>query len=102
MLLEEIGIAELTVEQIEKLCEIGEKAARDYISSKVLARRVSAFDITVDTEGSKPIMVNVEVDIMLSPLMKNYDVDKLTKEAVEKAFAAIKEYMRELSCKSTK
>jgi len=102
MLLEEIGIPELTAEQLEKLCEIGEKAARDHILSKVSASRISALDITVDTEGSKPVMVNVEVEVTLSPLMKGFDVEKLTKEATEKAFAAIREHLREVACKSKK
>jgi len=100
--LEEIGISELTVEQLEKLCEISEKAARDHILSKVSARRILTLDITVDTEGSKPVTVNVEVEITLSPLMKDFDAEKLTEEATEKAFIAIKEYLRELACKSTK
>jgi len=100
--LEEIGISDLTVEQLEKLCEIGEKAATDYILSKVSARRISTLDITVDTEGSKPLTVNVEVEVTLSPLMKNFDVERLTKEATGKAFAAIDEYLREISCKSIK
>lgn len=100
--LEEIGISKLRVQQLEKLCEIGEKAARTHVLSKVPARKVSALDITVDTKGSKPVTVDVEVEIALSPVMKNYDVDKLSKEAVEKAFEAIKEYLRELACRSTK
>lgn len=98
--LEEIGISELTEDQLEKLCEIGEKAARDYVLSKVPSRRISSLDITVDTEGVKPVSVNVEVEVTLSPLMKNFDVEKLTKEATEKAFAAIKAYLSELACKS--
>ena len=101
-ILEEIGIAELTVEQLEELCGKAEQAARTYIVSKVQERRISTLDITVDTEGSKPVTVNVEVDITLSPLMKDFDVEKLTNEATEKAFQAINEYLRELSCKSTK
>ena len=102
IILEEIGIAELTVEQLEKLCEKGEQAARTYVLSRVQERRISALDITVDTEGSKPVTVNVEVEIALSPLMKKFDVGSLAKEATEKAFQAINEYLRELSCKSTK
>jgi len=100
--LEEIGISELTVEQLKKLCEIGEKAARDHILSEVSARRISTLDITVDTEGSKPLTVNVEVEVTLSSFMKNFDVERLTKEAMGKAFAAINEYLREISCKSIK
>ena len=100
--LEEIGFSELVVEQLEKLCEIGEKAAREHILSKVSARRISTLDVTIDTEGTKPITVNVDVGLALSPLMKNFNVEKLTKEATEKAFEAINEYLREIACKSTK
>jgi hypothetical protein len=100
--LEEIGIPELTPEQLEKLCEIGEKAAREHVLSKVSPRKVSALNISVDTEGTKPVTVNIDVEISLSPLMKDYNVEKLVKEATEKAFASIKEYLSELSCKSTK
>jgi len=38
----------------------------------------------------------------LSPLMKDYKVEKLAREATEKAFASIKDYLSELSCKSMK
>jgi hypothetical protein len=100
--LEEIGIPELTSEQVEELCQIAEEAAREYIISKVPLRRVSVLNITVDTEGTKPIIVNVDVEVTLSPLMKNYNVEKLTKEATKMAFASIEKYLRELACKSTK
>lgn len=93
--MEEIGISDLAVEQLEKLCEIAEKAARNYVLSKVPMRRVSTLDITIDTAGKKPLVVNVEVEITLSPLMKGFDVEKLSKEATEKAFSAITEYLRE-------
>ena len=100
--MEEIGISELTAEQLEKLCEIGEKAARDYALSQVPTRRVSTLDITIETEGNKPLVAKVEVDITLSPLMKGFDAEKLTKEATEKAFSAITRYLCEQTCKSTK
>jgi len=85
---------------VEKLCEIGEKAARDYISSKISTRRISSLDITIDVEGAKPITVNVDVEIVLSPLMKNYNVEKLVGEAKQKAFSAIEDYLRDIACKS--
>jgi len=97
--LEEIGIPELTSEQVEKLCEIGEKTARDYISSRISTRRISALDITIDVEGNKPITVNVDIEIVLSPLMKDYDAKGLVNEAKRKAFNAIEEYLRGLACK---
>ena len=100
MFLEEIGIPELTSKQVEELCEIGEKAARDYISSRISARRISSLDITIDVEGAKPITVNVDIEIVLSSLMKNYDVKRLVDEAKQKAFNAIEEYLRNIACKS--
>jgi len=100
--LEEIGIPKLTPKQLEKLCEIGEKTARQYVLSKVSSSKISALNISIDTEGTKPVTVNIDVEISLSPLMKEYNVEKLAKEATEKAFASIKEYLSELACKSTK
>ena len=101
-LLEEIGISELTHGQVETLCSIAEEAARKYVLSKVPSRKVPVLNITVDTEGSKPVTVDVEVEITLSALMKNYDVKKLAKEATKQAFKAVKAYLRELACKSTR
>jgi hypothetical protein len=101
-LLEEIGIPELTPEQLEKLCEIGEKTARTYVLSKVSSRKISTFNIFVDVEGTKPVTVDVDVEINLSPLMQDYEVEPLVKEATEKAFESIKKYLSELACKSTK
>jgi hypothetical protein len=100
--LEEIGIPQLTPEQMENLCEIGEKAARDYIHSKVSPRQITALDIAIDTEGVKPVTVSVDVELTLSPLMKDYDAEKLVEEATSKAFQAIKEYLSEFACKSAK
>lgn len=100
--MEESGILELTLEQVEELCEIAEETAREYVLSKVPPRRISTLNVTVDAEGTKPVTINVDVEVVLSPLMKNFDVEKLVKEATERAFASIEKYLRELSCKSTK
>jgi len=100
--LEEIGILELTIEQVEELCEIAEETAREYVLSKVPPRRIPTLNVTVDAEGTKPITINVDVEVVLSPLMKNFDVEKLVKEATERAFASIEKYLRKLSCKSKK
>jgi len=97
-----MGIPELTSEQVEELCEIAEETAREYVISKVPSRRLSTLNITIDTEGTKPITVNVDVEVTLSPLMKGYDVEKLTREATKMAFASIERYLRGLACKSKK
>lgn len=98
----ENGIPELTLEQVEELCELAEQAAREYVLSKVSTSRIVALDVAVDAEGTKPVTVNVDVTVVLSPLMKDFDVESLTKEATKQAFVHIEEYLRELGCKSKK
>jgi len=100
--LKEIGISELNPKQAEKLCEISEKTVRKHLLSKVPIKNISDIDITIDIEWSKPIIVNVDLQITLSYIMKDYDVQKMTNEAIEKAFLAIEKYLREISCKSKK
>jgi len=100
--LEEIGIPRLTLEQVEELCEIAEKAARKYILSKVPLKQVSVLNITVDTEGTKPVTVKIDTELSLSPKMKGYDVQKLAKEATQHAFASVERHLRKLACESTK
>jgi len=94
------GIPELTDEQIEEICEIAEEAARKYILSKVPLKKISDFDITVETEGLKPLNISVEINLELSPLMRDYDVNKLVEEAVKKAFEAVDNHLKGLSCRS--
>ena len=98
----ENGIPELTLEQVEELCELAEQAAREYVLSKVSTSRIVTLNVVVDAEGTKPVTVNVDVTVVLSPLMKDFDVESLTKEATKQAFAQIEEYLRELKCKSKK
>jgi len=98
--LEEVGLSELTQDQVEEVCEAAEKAARDYILSKVPLRRISSFDITVEAEGVKPLTVTVDVEIELSPLMRNCDAQKLVDEATKEAFKSVEEYLRKVKCKS--
>lgn len=100
--LEDIGIPKLTPEQVETLCETAEGAARKHILSKVPSHKTSEINITVDIVGLKPITVNVDLEIVLSPLMRGYDVQKLAGEAKEKAFSAIEKSLREFACKSKK
>ena len=98
----ENGIPELTLEQVEQLCELAEQVVREYVLSKVTTNRIVSLDVTVDAEGTKPVTVNVDVTVVLSPLMKDFDVESLTKKAIKRAFAHIDEYLRELECKSKK
>lgn len=100
--MEEIGIPELTEEQIETLSETAEKAARDYIYSKVPQQKISTLDIVVESAGSKPVTVSVEIELTLSTEAKACSAEKLVNEATERAFEAVEEKLRELNCRSKK
>ncbi len=102
MVSENEELPSLSSENIEEICEIAEKAARKYIMSKVPLRKISDMDITVEVNGEKPLNVSVNVDLELSPLMRNYNVQELVDEAVRKAFEAVEAYLRELKCKLKK
>lgn len=98
--MKEIGLPELTPEQIEELCSIAEEAAREYILSRVPSKRVETLNISADVEieGEKPLTLSVDVELTLSPLMRDCDVQKLADEAVKEAFTSAEKYLRELKC----
>ncbi|MEM3730626.1 MAG: DUF3194 domain-containing protein [Candidatus Bathyarchaeia archaeon] len=100
--MEDLGIPELTSEQIEELCTVVEEAARKYILSKVPSKRIETLNISVEAEGVKPVTISVDVDIALSPLMGDFNVEKLADEAVKEAFEHAKKYLMGLACRSRK
>jgi hypothetical protein len=93
----ELGIPELTSEQIEELCTIAENAARKLISSRVSQKLVERLDISVEAEGAKPLNLAVEINLALSPQAKDFDEKKLVEEAVKEAFKASENYLRKLT-----
>lgn len=93
----ELGIPELTNEQIEEVCATAEDAARKHVLSKVSQKLLEKLDISVEAEGAKPVTFTVEVDLALIPEAKDFDQKKLAEEAVRKAFEAIETYLRKLS-----
>jgi hypothetical protein len=92
----ELGIPELTTQQIEQLCQIAEDAARNHILSKVSNKQIEQLDICVEAEGQKPVEVTVEVDLELSPETQGVDAEKLVKEATAQAHGAIENFLRKL------
>lgn len=96
------ALPELTSEQIEELCLEAEKAAREYVLSKVPSKRIETLNISIETEATKPLTLTVEVEISLSSLMKDFDVQKLADEAMKEAFTSAEKYLRELKCHSKK
>jgi hypothetical protein len=99
-LVKELNIPVLTTEQIEELCLTVEKAAREYVLLKVPPKKIQELNISVETEGAKPIQLNVEVELVLSPLMKKVHVEKIVDEAVKEAFVSAEKLLRDLKCRS--
>ena len=90
-------IVELNTEQIEELCFAAENAARKYILSRVPSKMVEKLNISIEAEGEKPFTLTVDIDVALSPQMKNFDVQKLVDEAVREAFKSGENYLRKLT-----
>jgi hypothetical protein len=91
---EELGIPDLTTEQIETLCSIAEDAARKHILSTVPFKMVEKLNISVEAEGTKPVNITVEIDLVLSPKIKDLDAETLVNEAVKEAHKASENYLR--------
>ncbi len=92
----ELGIPELTTEQIETLCSTAESAARKYVLSKVSSKMVDRLNISVEAEGSKPVNVTVEIELALTPEAKGINAKTLVQEATIKAHKASESYLRKI------
>jgi hypothetical protein len=92
----ELGIPELTTEQIETLSQTAENAARKCVLSKVSSKMVDKLIISVEAEGSKPVNVTVEIELVLTPQAMGVDAEALVKEATNEAHRATEQYLRKL------
>jgi hypothetical protein len=92
----ELGIPDLTTEQIETLCSTAENAARKYVLSKVSSKMVDRLDICVEAAGSKPVDVTVEINLDLAPNVKGIDAQTLVREAINEAHKATENYLRKI------
>jgi hypothetical protein len=93
---EELGIPDLTTDQIENLCSTTENVARKYVLSKVTLKMVEKLNIIVEADGTKPVNITVEIDLVLSPEMKGLDAGTLVNDAVKEAMKASETYLRKL------
>ena len=100
--MEALGIPELTSKQIEELCLIAEKAAREHVLSKVPSKKIETLDISAEAEGTRPVALRIDVAVTLSPSLKSFDVKKLVDEAVREAFISAEKHLRETACHSQK
>lgn len=92
----ELGIPELTTEQIQTLCQTAENAARKYILTKISNKNINRLDITVEANGAKPVNVTVEINLELSPQTKGIDAQTLVKQATNEAHKATENFLRKL------
>ncbi len=90
----------LTTEEIEEICELAEEAARRHILSKMDWRRISSLNIMVEAGGKEELTFNVDVEVVLSPLHRGFDVNRLVDGAVKAAFKSIDESMEKYKCQS--
>jgi hypothetical protein len=101
-LVEELNIPELTSKQLEELCSIAEEAARRSILSKVSSKKIETLNICVETEGTKPTKLTVDVELILSSLTKDVYMQELVDRAVDEAFKTAEKYLKGLKCRSMK
>jgi hypothetical protein len=92
----ELGFPELTTEQIESLCQTAENAARKHLETKIGSKQIENLEITVEAEGTKPIDLTVEINLILKESAKNVDANAMVKEAVAQAHVASENFLRTL------
>lgn len=92
----ELGFPELSTEQIELLCQNAEDSARKYILSKVTSKEVDRLDIAVEVEGTKPVNVTVEIDLLLSKQTKGVNAEALVETAIKQAHKATENFLRKI------
>jgi hypothetical protein len=100
--LKELGIPQLTSEQIEQLSLMAEEAARKYVMSKVPSKEIETLNISAETEGTKPVTLKIDVSIILQPSTKDRDTQEISDCAVKEAFLSAETYLKGLKCHSRK
>jgi hypothetical protein len=64
--------------------------------SKVSSKDIDRLEIAVEVEGTKPVNVTVEINLLLVKTSKEVDVEALVKEAVAQAHLATENFLRKL------
>lgn len=98
-MLEEIGLPELSLEQKENLCILVEKAARDFINSRIPLNEVQTLSIDVEIDGDMPVTVTVDAELVPSSSIKDYDFEQLVNETTRRALETANIRFGEIACK---
>lgn len=94
------SLSSLNYGELERICDIAEEAARNYITSKIPREGISDLTISVSLESSESLNVDVDVEIRLSPLYGNVNVKELVKGSVKAAFEAVETHLSSIGDKS--
>lgn len=100
MRVQTIGIPELTEDQIEELCAKAEEIARSYICKMLSPKKIDRLDICTTTEGTKPTMLSIEIELILKPPTEKIDTQNIIREATKASFTAAEKYLRKIACQS--
>lgn len=92
----ELGLPELSTEQVETLCETAEDAARKHIQAKISSKVIDHLDIVVEAQGTKPVDLSVDINLILNKDDTGVDVDALVNEAIAQAYLASETFLRKL------
>jgi len=90
----ELGLPDLTTEQIETVCQTAENAARKAVLSKVSSKLIEKLDISGEAEGLNPLNITVEVDLVLASEAKGVDAKAVVDQAINEAHKASESYLR--------
>jgi len=89
-----------TEDEIEQICVAAEEAARRQLLSILPLKRISDLDLTVEANGDKPLVLNVDIGIDVT--IGDEDLQRLVLNATNAAFEAAETKVRELDlCANT-
>jgi len=89
-----------TENEIEQICVAAEEAAKKRLLSTVPLKRISDFELTVEANGDKPLVLNIDIGIDVT--IGDEDLQLLVLEATNAAFKAAEAKVRELElCANT-
>ena len=71
---------------MEKLLTHAEDAARKYIFSRLPMKAVDRLYICVEVDGTKPLNLKVEVDLLLNSRIEDADCVSIVDKSVKEAF----------------
>ncbi|KON33321.1 MAG: hypothetical protein AC479_04810 [miscellaneous Crenarchaeota group-6 archaeon AD8-1] len=95
--MEALGITKLTTDQMEVLCKVTENSAKNYILSRIPIKKVEKLNIIVEASGESPLIVNVEVDLVLSTKIIEINPETLAKGALKEALKTSDNFLRQLT-----